>query len=301
MWLVPSKYANLRDSATSLPPAFERSPGAARRRSAERDQRDLFAPPPSDFGLTRPKTSAPPPSAGGYGARNENSVLFTVEEIRNSARPAPPPEEDREQEDGVIDLQSLTFGKAPPSPAVPVFGAESSTGAFSSEIAGQGASGERGAWRLGAFTTKQIAIAASAAACGLLFVVGLFLVFRGEEPDMSRATTSLAATAEAEESVAAPVAAPPAQTPESTGPAEETVAAAAAVAEATGSTDEGAERAAKPKGKRRGKGGKSHAKPAKKAKAAAPAQSPAPKAKKADPCKCRGDFECNLRCAAKGK
>lgn len=309
VWLVPSKYADHRNPASSLPPpAVERAQGAARRRTTERNQRDLFAPPPSDFGLARPKTSEPPVPIGGYGARNENSVLFTVEEIRNSARPpAPSPEHagaHGEQEEGVIDLQALTLGKSQGVPALPVFGVESAPDAFSSEIAGLGASGERGARRLGRFTTKQIAIAAGAAAAALLCVVGLFVVFRGEQPDMSHATSSLAATASTTEATAAPPATPPpAQTSEPAKPAEETVATTMAASDAPATTDEGAaaEKPGKHKGKHHGKAAKPHAKPAKKAKAAAPAKSATPKAKKSDACGCHGDFECTLRCAAKGK
>lgn len=312
VWLVPSKYADHRNPASSLPPpAVERSQGAARRRATERNQRDLFAPPPSDFGLSRPKTSEPPVPLGGYGARNENSVLFTVEEIRNSARPAPLPESagDRDQEEGVIDLQALTLGKSQGVPAVPVFGGESAPDAFSSEIAGLGAVDGGGSRRFGRFTTKQIAIAASAAVAALLCVVGLFVVFRGEQPDMSRATTSLAATENAAPTSAAPTSAPPpvtppAQTSEPAKPAEETVATSApsnAAASDEGAGQAAPEKTSKSKGKHHGKAGKAHHAKPKKAKAAAPAKTAAPKAKKSDACGCHGDFECTLRCAAKGK
>lgn len=321
MWLVPSTYAERSaPSMSSLPPLTNPRPQAAvRRRDVQREQRDLFAPPPSDYGMYRTSTSqappAPPSSAPpNYGARNENSVLFTVEALRNSVRPPPvvedPPAEyaRSREDDGVIDLQVLSEHPKSIAPVPQMFGSEVPK-TFSSEVAGVLPSGDWNAFLakpvVGRFTGKHALIAGVAALSALICSVSLYFAFRGGPPDMTQSTAALVAKPDVTE--AAPSAEPshPATavaTTETTAAAAPETPAVAANEPAAPSSDDATPVASK-KGKARVKGGK-HAAPAKKVHAAsAPAKTAAPKAKagKADACNCHGDFECTIRCAAKGK
>ncbi len=266
------------------------------RTGAEREKRDLFATRPPDFGsvkqtLLPPASSANPPmSVGGNGtaARNENSVLFTVDALAGAARvktPEPSPVRNdygnagvrplSEDDEGIIDLKALST--APPKPnrplVAPLFPSDPPPAAFARD-----ASGDHGRKGIGG----KIAMFAAAAVVLVLSGVGLAFAFRGEEA-VPRAAASAAPAPPP------PPVATPAPTPSSDPPP----------ATASASDDDESDSTEPTKKKKKGKKGKkgAHASGPITNKTPPPAQK---KVKPADPCGCKGDFNCILACTAKG-
>src|SRR5437016_558144 len=66
-------------------PQSEERHAAVSRRNSDREKRDLFAQRPSDHGYVG-ATIPPPPMASGTAARNESSVLFTLDSLKGAAR-----------------------------------------------------------------------------------------------------------------------------------------------------------------------------------------------------------------------
>ena len=162
------------------------------RRGAEREKRDLFAKRDLDEGSVK-QTLLPPPSfglSGGVGARNENSVLFRVDQLTAAARlktPAPSPVVIAESaptrapadDEGVIDLKALA--SAPPRkiglPVAPLF-SEPPAVALDVNAAMHGAA----AAPKPANNLRLIGAIAAAAAFVILAGFGISLAFKGEEP-----------------------------------------------------------------------------------------------------------------------
>lgn len=278
------------------------------KRGTEREKRDLFAPRPMDQGSVRQTLRPPPPAAlsssandddgpTGVGARNESSVLFTVDALARNATArmkTPPPTAATARleprlapeisaaavdDDGIIDLKALS--SAPPRARgmeVPsLFPSEPPPSAFardadhSAAFAAQGKASNR---------KKMIAFGAIAASVAVA-VVGLAFLFKGPAPaPVSAAPPPLAATAEM----------PKTETP----PAVTTTTSSDSGASTDKPDDEKGHKKGhkgwkgKPTGKPSGGGG-------------GVSLPPAPKAAASDPCGCHGDFNCQLRCSAKGK
>ncbi|MBX3186833.1 MAG: zinc-ribbon domain-containing protein [Labilithrix sp.] len=273
-------------------PGAEAMPDSKRaavvKRGADREHRDLFASRPLDFGSVKQTLHPPPPE--GVAARNETSVLFTVDSLKGAARmktpePEPAPLSSAYQrvddDEGIIDLNALASvpPKAGARHVAPLF-SEPPPAAFAVDATGSQEIASAQGFTLG---KRMIAGIAAAAVAVVLVIVGLAAAFKGEEPTIPAVTASLAAPPPA------PVTAAPAP-PE---PAPAPVASASA----SSSDDEPATPAKGKKGKK-GKGfaaaGKGKAKTE-----TAFVSKPAPKAQ--DKCGCKGDFSCILRCTAKGK
>ena len=140
VWLVSGS------GASAVPPAIAHAPieheapskrAAVVRRGSEREKRELFAARETDYGSVE-QTVRPPPSfgltGGGVGARNENSVLFRVDQLLGPGRvSAPEPTRSPAiasqsaplggDDEGVIDLNALA--SVPPRgvgmPIAPLF------------------------------------------------------------------------------------------------------------------------------------------------------------------------------------
>jgi predicted Zn finger-like uncharacterized protein len=257
---------------------------AVLRRGADREKADLFAPRPSDHGMVSP--TMPPPRADGVAARNESSVLFTVDSLRGSARvktpePAPSPISVRppppaDDDEGIIDLNALK--SMPPRtaarPVAPLF--SEPPPAFARDV---GASYPPTEARRFPTKVKTAGMIAAAAVAVIVGIFGIAHAFKGDEP-------------------VARVAEPP---PPPAAAAEPPPAATADPAPSASATPDD------PKPVASGKKGHRHfAKSApasfKKGQSDAPAAfKPPPPVKAADPCGCHGDFNCILRCTAKGK
>lgn len=273
------------------------------KRGADRDHRDLFASRPADLGSVKQTLRPPPPDSvlGGVAARNESSVLFTVDALRGAARVktpepelAPPPSSFVASEDeGIIDLKSLS--SAPPRvgarSVAPLF-SEPPPAAFAADVGSMGSGAVASAPNGFKFGKRAIAGLAAAAVAVVLCSIGLAAAFKGEEPVAHSANAVLAPIAPA------PVA------PAVVAPALPVVASVTA---ATTSSDDEEKASPHAKGKGKGKAGKGRA--GKKSSGVASSKSkspssetlvskPAPKA--ADKCGCKGDFTCILRCTAKG-
>jgi hypothetical protein len=269
------------------------------KRGTERDHRDLFGGRSAELGSAGQTLRPPPPPETspvlGRAARNESSVLFTVDTLRGSApAAAAEPQLDRlsttvliGDDEGVIDLRALASSPPPAGPrsVAPLF-SETPPGAFSADIEG-GLFGTVGAgtpapargFRLGKGALAGIAAAAVALVLGS---VGLAVAFRGEQPVNRTAAVAVVPPASAAAPVAAPVPVPE----------------PAASATASASPSDGDETAkAKPKKARAGAKVSGAASP-KASKSEALASKPAPKA--ADKCGCKGNFDCIIRCTAKG-
>jgi hypothetical protein len=130
---------------------------------------------------------------------------------------------------------------------------------------------------------------AAAAVALVLCSVGLAAAFKGEEPVFHAAAAMAPITPAAP--ILAPVVAP-------TPPPEP----AATVAAASSSSDDDDSAPAKGKGKKgkKGKGKKGRAAKGGKTSGEALVSKPAAAPKAVDKCGCKGDFDCTLRCAAKG-
>ena len=233
----------------------------------------------------RPAETMLPPA---YGARNEASVLFRVDQLAGaplSARSAgkPPVAEPSApvissipgDDEGVIDLKSLSsappglgagpLGRRAPVVVAPLF---SEPPAMTLEV------DDARALVKPISRGKLAAAAAGALALMIVLGFGISLVFRGEE----------------RKPVAAALPPPPPPPAAVTAPAPTANADAPKV-----STDEGPAEETPKKNKRR-KGG------AKMASGVGGSMKTAgSKPKAADPCGCHGEFNCILACSAKGK
>lgn len=276
------------------------------KRGADRDHRDLFASRPADLGSVKQTLRPPPGDFGGVAARNETSVLFTVDALRGAARMKTPQPElaplstafVASDDEGVIDLKALA--SSPPQvgarSVAPLF-SEPPPAAFTADVGSFG-HGTVIAMpvSLGGFKISKRALAgiAAAAVAVVLCSIGLAAAFKGEEP-VVHATASIAAPITPAAPVVTEAPAPP--------------PAPVITASASTSDDEAAAPAVGVKGKKGKKGrGKGKAFSGTKVQSSGVASSkksseplvskPAPKA--ADKCGCKGDFNCILRCTAKG-
>jgi predicted Zn finger-like uncharacterized protein len=282
----------------------ENSPSESKRaaivkRGAEREHRDLFASRPLDIGSVKQTLRPPPPDdspMSGVAARNEASVLFTVDALRGNARlKTPDPEPSPisgfmvDDDEGIIDLNALA--SSPPKVGsrniAPLF-SEPPPAAFTADVSDTGmgqAIAMPGGFRL---SKRAIAGIAAAAVALVLCAIGLSAAFKGEEPVAHSAATMI---------VPPPVVAAP--TPPPAAPTPEPVAAAS-------SDDEpktpGARR--NKSGGKRSSGPKASFAPTKVQSSGVPVNGTGvaktvPKA--SDKCGCKGDFNCILRCTATGK
>lgn len=290
VWLVtgPAKLEAPTDETAVLPtaaePIEEFAPASRRaavvRKGAEREKRDLFAEREPDVGSV--KEALPPPSYGftnGVGARNENSVLFRVDQILGSARTKTARNESREiepsrvDEEGVIDLKALS--SAPP-PALrhlvaPLF---SEAPPVTVDVDGS---------KRSVFSLAKVRIAGGIAAGAALLAVTVFgvsAVFRTEEP-VKHAAVMLPAE-------------PPPPPPAIIAPPPVVEAPAA-------TTDDASSKEASTSKVKKGKGYKAAKGTPKSGFITNKTPAPAPKpVKAADPCHCKGDFNCILACTARG-
>jgi predicted Zn finger-like uncharacterized protein len=268
------------------------------RRGAERERADLFAARPSDHGMVSP--TIPPPGGGGacVGARNENSVLFTLNALKGSSAarvktpaPEPSPISSRRPEDdeGIIDLNALKSvpPKSAARPMMPVFSSDPPP-AFARDV---GASYPPTEERKFPLKVKTAGVVAAAAIGVVLLVIGIASAFKGEEP-------------------VARTAAPPPPPPAVVTPPPPAPTADPAPSASASSASDDSKGPKKAKGFRGvgggGKGGGVGGAPItfKKGQSdstPAAAPKPPPPVKAADPCGCHGDFNCILRCTAKGK
>jgi len=273
------------------------------RRGAEREHRDLFASRPVDFGSVKQTLRPPPPEPTGVAARNETSVLFTVDALRGTARvktPEPEPSPlstnmgNPHEDSGIIDLHALASVPPKPgqSPVAPLF-SEPPPAAFTREVSSPSSETPMASGGLG-FGKRAIAGIAAAAVAVVLVGVGVAAVFKGEEPAVRNAVT---AAAPPPATVAAPAPKPVEPPPP-------------VVTSASSSSDDDAKAptvGVKGKGKGKGKGGKAVAAGSSKlTKVSSSGVSSEPKVSKPaasapDKCGCKGDFNCVIRCAAKGK
>jgi predicted Zn finger-like uncharacterized protein len=264
------------------------------KRGTEREKRDLFAEREPELGEVK-QTLLPPPSFGfTAGARNEDSVLFRVDQIPATARtpepvpatvrlPSVPPRFDaprfdglqpgprpEDSNDGVIDLKALSEAPAALRPvAMPVAPLFSEAPPVTVEVDPR---------RLAKPTSKLRLIGGLAvAAIALMGIgVGVAYAFKGEEPVKH---------------TPAAVAPPPTEAAPPPKPAEPPPAAAAS---SDDTKDKDAKEAKGKKGKK-ARGGKG--------KGVITDKTPPPSSKPvkaADPCGCKGDFNCILACTAKG-
>ena len=289
----------------------EEKRAAVVKRGGERDHRDLFASRPADLGSVKQTLRPPAPDFGGaVAARNETSVLFTVDSLRGTARVKTPEPElaplssafIAQDDEGVIDLKALA--SSPPRAHVrtvaPLF-SEPPPGAFSADVDGTGAN--EGISMPGGFKLGKRAIAGIAAAAVALVLcsIGLAAAFKGEEPVARVAANSMMApiAAAAPAVVAAPAA-----------PVIAPVTASSASASSDDDTKSSTVKGKGKKGKGSAKasfastGGKSQSVPSsgvssKKFSSNDTGVSKLPKT--ADKCGCKGDFNCILRCTATGK
>lgn len=272
------------------------------KRGGERDHRDLFASRPADLGSVKQTLRPPPPEIGGVAARNETSVLFTVDALKGAARVKTPEPElaplssafVASDDEGVIDLKALasTAPKVGARSVAPLF-SEPPPAAFAADV---GASGANAIAMPGGFKLGKRALAgiAAAAVAVVLCSIGLAAAFKGEEPVVHAAASMAPITA------AAPVVAAPAPAP---APAPVITASSSPTSD-TSTADEDVKPVKGKKGK--GKKGKGFAGTKVQSSGVASSSSkseplvskPAPKA--ADKCGCKGDFNCILRCTAKG-
>jgi predicted Zn finger-like uncharacterized protein len=272
------------------------------KRGGERDHADLFASRPADLGSVK-QTLRPPPSEalGGVAARNETSVLFTIDALKATARVKTPEPElaplssafvGSSDDEGVIDLKALASSppKAASRSVAPLF-SDAPPAAFTADVNAMGGSDmapSAGGFKLG---KRAVAGIAAAAVALVLCSVGLAAAFKGEEP-----VARVAANA-----VMAPIA-PAAPAPVVAAPAAPVIAPVASASasasddEATSSTTTKGKKGKKGKGKKGG--AKSSGVASSKTSSEPLVSKPAPKA--VDKCGCKGDFTCILRCTAKG-
>jgi hypothetical protein len=280
----------------AAPPGSRRA--AVVKRGAEREKRDLFAErdPDAPVSVSPPSSmrssDAPPPSfgftGGGVGARNESSVLFSVDQLalaktqpavaipaRAASSPSPSPASDGPRvadEEGVIDLKALSSRPPAAGPAAALASMRPQVAPLFSEPPPVTLEVE-GGMRPNVKPTSRLAIAGIAVGSVAVLaaaIFGLSIAFRSEEP--VKHTAAVVSPA--------PPPPPPVATP--------SAAPSGSVAD-----NANAEPKDPPKGKRHGKGRRG---------AAVTGAATTPKAPKpSDPCGCHGDFNCVLACSAKGK
>jgi hypothetical protein len=259
------------------------SAAVVRRSSDERSKRDLFGQEVQLAAKVVEHENASPFTA----ARNENSVLFSLDQLAKPRLPetahaaAASVEPARTKQDsGLIDLNALMADKPLDAKSIrPAPLSEPPLGAFTREVESVPSSNE--VMVVPAFKSKHKSkFIAAAAAAGVALFVAVGLVAANREDARVEAAAKAAAQP------------PPAAAPTVSEPAP----TAAPVAQATppAETKESAEPRSKFSRKSAGpsRGGKTkHASSA----AAAPA---APK-KAPDPCGCKGDLLCSMKCSAK--
>lgn len=259
------------------------------KRGVERERRDLFASHPLDVGSVKQTLSYASADGGGVAARNESSVLFTVDALKGAARlktpqpdQAPSSSSFRDDDEGIIDLNALSSSppKAGARTVAPLF-SEPPPAAFTRD-ASASSSGEAISLQGFKLGKRMIAGIAAAAVAVVLAGVGVAAAFKGEEP--VHAANALAAPPPP------PVASPAPKAPE---PPPATASASSSAEEETSAPiTEGK----KKKGKGKGVAAKGHGKTKTEA---AFVSKPTPKP--ADKCGCKGDFNCIIRCTATGK
>ena len=272
---------------------------AVLKRGAEREKRDLFATRPPDLGSVK-QTLLPPP--GGVAARNESSVLFTVAAVRPSEKAssgaarsaaemkenvmpqfeaAPASNSFVSDDDGVIDLMALSSRPPPPRPAVdPLYAgplSEPPVG-FAREISAS--SSGFAAVSMSKLAAHKMIVMIAAAALVFLIVgtIGVSAIF-SDDGTAKRAAAWSHLPSPKLATASAPVAASMTSEPDDN--------ASSAAGEKHGGK--------KSKVRRHVGAGKSVIT------SKSPVFTPAPAPKAADTCGCRGDFNCMLRCSAKGK
>jgi len=297
VWLVSGPEAEIKTN--------DAKHAAVVKRGAEREHRDLFAPRPPDLGSVKQTLRPPPPDSqlSGMAARNETSVLFTVDALRGNARlNTPAPETSPvsgfivEDDEGIIDLNALASAPSARNgnrSVAPLFASELPPAAFAADVSNSGAGPgfSAGGFRFG---KRAIAGVAAAAVALVLCAVGVSAVFKGEEPVARAAANTMIAAPPM------PVVATP--TPAAAAPAPVADPAPTAT---TATSDDDAKPAASGAKKKGRKGGAkaSLASTQKVQSSGVPAPAAAAKTvpKAADKCGCKGDFNCILRCTATGK
>ncbi len=257
------------------------SAAVVRRSTDERSKRDLFGQEVQLAAKVVEHENASPFTA----ARNENSVLFSLDQLAKprvpeTAHAAPVEAARAKQDSGLIDLNALMADKPLDAKSIrPAPLSEPPLGAFTREVESVPSSNE--VMVVPAFKNKHKSkFIAAAAAAGVALFVTVGMVAANREDARVEAAAKAAAQP------------PPAAAPAVT----ETAPTPAPVAQATppAETKESAEPRSKFSRKSAGpsRGGKSkHA-------SAAPAAPAAPK-KAADPCGCKGDLLCSMKCSAK--
>lgn len=312
-WLVSAEQREEPDAPTMahVAPSSPSSPSspparaAVIRRGAERERRDLFATRSEEHAA--PQSFRPLPPSYSHGTRNENSVLFTVDSLKKAVSSRPPaaptgmaatdapawsassvaassfasaPAPDDE---GIIDLKALS--SLPPRGMVSVFPSEPSTGfARAVEVAKTGGHAAVAAHIMRRVNPRMAAAAMAAIATLLIASVGLAALFGGDVPH------KLSASHPGDARVAAAAARLGTHL-------EEAAQAKLAVAAAAAKTETPAKVSSAPARRAKSVNGspKSHGSVQTSAYVA-----PKP-TKSTDTCGCKGDFNCILRCSAKGK
>jgi predicted Zn finger-like uncharacterized protein len=297
VWLVPGSEDNMNESKRA----------AVVKRGGDRDHRDLFASVPADLGSVGPTLRPPPPDSmlgNGVASRNETSVLFTVDALRGAARintpaaaePAPLSSGfvSSSDDEGIIDLNALA--SIPPKvgsrSVAPLF-SEPPPGAFAADVfdSEPAALATVGGLKLG---KRAFAGIAAAAVALVLCSIGIAAAFKGEDPVARSAANTFVAPVVTSAPAAADPGAP-------------VVVAPPTVA----STSDDDAKTSAASGKKKGRGGKraisgggganaSFSKVQSSGVSSPAASKPAPIPKAADKCGCKGDFNCILRCTAKG-
>jgi predicted Zn finger-like uncharacterized protein len=220
---------------------------------------------------------APPPS--GFGARNENSVLFRIDQLKANTTPVPPAAKEATMssaqshapfvpdDDGVIDLNALSSA-TPRSPAPPLF---SEPVAMALDVATGRRPLSKGPSRM-----PLIGGIAAAAAIVALATGAFVFALRAEEPVKRTAAAPPPPPSPVVAALAPAIAPPP------------PVAAPAPAAEEEPAETKPTKKPSKSRAS--SKGGTAIRN------TAAPASRPV---KAADPCHCRGNFDCIIACAAK--
>lgn len=251
----------------------------------DREKRDLFAPTEVDQGSIKVKDTLLPPPNFGFttGSRNENSVLFRVDQLSDVGGRIKTPEpvvvpnhvsrasDAPRDEEGVIDLKSLSSPPPPGKPRsiIPVAPLFSEPPPMTMDAFGTGSRPSI------AQQNKPISKAKlfGALAAAMVFLVvagfGISFAFKGEEPVHHAAAVTPPPPAPVPVVSAAPAAEP-----------------APATTVASNDDTDGV--------KKKKKGGKKKAS----GNASASNQSKAP-VKPADPCGCKGDFNCIMACTVK--
>ncbi len=232
---------------------------------------------------TSESSSVPPPST--LAARNETSVLFTVDNLAG-LHAAPGTRRARisqTDEDGIIDLNALS--SSPPTVGdrsiAPLFASEPP--AFTHDVSVPRKASKR---------RSALALAGAVGALSLVGLagVGVFVAFQVDPPELRNAATAMIA--------------PAANSPEA-GPAPVAAIEPARVAPSAAAGDDGeADEPGKAAHKARVKAGLRAQGKARSGgtKAVMTTSAPAVRRSKAtDMCGCKGDFNCIVRCTATGK